>query len=159
MWHLFLFMAFFCKNQSKENPWQRVLFNRGLGMSPSCYQHAVLYLNFIHMAPKCAKTKPWIWPRFLMNICGSLPFVPLEASVDLLTPDTLILCVPHFVPGHIQAHWPRFTSRPDSLLIRGSLDWSDGDTKGWGGVVEEGTPRLKRLSVCPFPHCAIKSSH
>lgn len=97
---------FLQKSVQRKTLDERVLVNRGLGMSPSCYQHAVLYLNFIHMAPKCAKTKPCIWPRFLITICGSLPFVSLEATVDLLTPDTLILCVPHFVPA---------TSRPTGL--------------------------------------------
>lgn len=70
-----------------------------------------------------------------------------------------------FCSGHIQAHWPRFTSRPDSLLIRGSLGSSDWESKVWGvgvgfgfGLVEP-TARLKRPSVLPFPHCAIKSSH
>lgn len=75
-------------------------------MSPSCDQHAVLYLNFIHMAPKCTKPSHEYDPGFLMTICGSLPFVLLGATVDLLTPDTLILCVPHFVPA---------TSRPTGL--------------------------------------------
>lgn len=145
-------MEFSCKYLAKVSLWRWVC----LGMCHSRYQCAVLYLNLIHMAQEYTKPASECDPGFLMTQCGSLPPSLWGRCGSVHPRHTDPLCST-FCSGHIQACWPRFTSRPDSLLIRGSLDWSDWESKGWEAV-EECPQSFLSHTVCSSPAINNKCS-